>query len=141
MTSTDPNIAICPSCGTMIDVSEQEPFSLVNCSSCGARMRVRQDFANFEIQGILGEGGQGIVYRAVDKKLNRPVAIKVMKREYSADADFVKRFESEARITASLSNPHIVKVYSSGQYQGLLYLAMEVVDRGSLEALMAQLKQ
>ena len=81
MTSTDSNISICPSCGTMIDVSEQEPFSLVNCSSCGARMRVRQDFANFEIQGVLGEGGQGVVYRAVDKKLNRPVAIKVMKRQ------------------------------------------------------------
>ena len=124
----------------MIDVSEQEPFSLVNCSACGARMRVRQDFANFEIQGILGEGGQGIVYRAVDKKLGRQVAIKVMKREYSADPDFVKRFGSEARITASLNNPHIVKVYSTGEYNGLLYLAMEIVDHGSLEALMAQLK-
>jgi serine/threonine protein kinase len=140
MTSTDPNIAICPSCGTMIDVSEQEPFSLVNCSVCGARMRVRKDFASFELRGILGEGGQGIVYRAVDKKLGRPVAVKVMKREYSADPDFVRRFESEARITASLNNPHIVKVYSSGEHSGLLYLAMEIVDQGSLEALMAQLK-
>ena len=140
MTSTDSNIADCPSCGTMIDVSEQEPFSLVNCSVCGARMRVRQDFANFEIQSVLGEGGQGIVYRAVDKKLGRAVAIKVMKREYSADPEFVKRFESEARITASLNNPHIVKVYSSGEHNGLLYLAMEIVDHGSLEALMAQLK-
>jgi serine/threonine protein kinase len=140
MTSTDPNIAVCPSCGTMIDVSEQEPFTLVNCSVCGARMRVRQDFANFEIQGVLGEGGQGIVYRALDKKLGRSVAVKVMKRQYSADPEFVKRFESEARITASLNNPHIVKVYSSGEHNGLLYLAMEIVDRGSLEALMAQLK-
>ena len=140
MTSTNPNIADCPSCGTMIDVSEQEPFSLVNCSVCGARMRVRQDFANFEIQGILGEGGQGIVYRAVDKKLGRPVAVKVMKRQYSADPEFVKRFESEARITASLNSPHIVKVFSCGEYDGLLYLAMEIVDQGSLEALMAKLK-
>jgi prepilin-type processing-associated H-X9-DG protein len=140
MTSTNPNIADCPSCGTMIDVSEQEPFALVNCSVCGARMRVRKDFANFEIQGILGEGGQGIVYRAVDKKLGRAVAIKVMKREYSADPEFVKHFESEARITASLNNPHIVKVYSSGEHDGLLYLAMEIVDQGSLDALMAQLK-
>ncbi len=125
----------------MIDVSEQEPFSLVNCSSCGARMRVRQEFANFEIQGILGEGGQGIVYRAVDRKLNRAVAIKVMRRQYSADAEFVRRFESEARITASLNNPHIVKVYSSGEYHGLLYLAMEIVDQGSLDGLMSQVKK
>ena len=140
MTTTDPNIAVCPSCGTMIDVSEQETFALVNCSICGARMRVRQDFANFEIQEILGEGGQGIVYRAVDKKLGRPVAIKVMKREYSADPEFVRRFASEARITASLNSPHIVKVFSSGEYNGMLYLAMEIVDQGSLEALMARLK-
>ena len=140
MTSPDPNIAVCHSCGTMIDVSEQEPFTLVNCSVCGARMRVRRDFANFEIQDVLGEGGQGIVYRALDKKLGRQVAVKVMKRQYSADPDFVKRFGSEARITASLNNPHIVKIYSSGEYNGLLYLAMEVVDQGSLEALMAQLK-
>ena len=124
----------------MIDVSEQEVFSLVNCSSCGARMRVRQDFANFEIQSVLGEGGQGIVYRAVDKKLGRHVAVKVMKREYSADPEFVKRFASEARITASLNNPHIVKVYSSGEHDGLLFLAMEIVEHGSLEALMAKLK-
>ena len=140
MTSADPNIAICPSCGTKIDVSVQETFTLVNCSSCGARMRVRTDFANFEIQGILGEGGQGIVYRALDKKLGRHVAVKVMKREYSEDPDFVKRFASEARITASLNNPHIVKVYSSGEHGGLLFLAMEIVEHGSLEALMAKVK-
>ncbi len=124
----------------MIDVSEQEVFSLVNCSSCGARMRVRKDFANFEIQSVLGEGGQGIVYRGVDKKLGRHVAVKVMKREYSEDPEFVKRFASEARITASLNNPHIVKVYSSGEHDGLLFLAMEIVEHGSLESLMAKLK-
>ncbi len=140
MNSSNPDIADCPSCGTMIDVSEQETFALVNCSVCGARMRVRTDFANFEIQDVLGEGGQGIVYRARDKKLGRQVAVKVMKREYSADPEFVKRFESEARITASLNNPHIVKVYSSGEFDGLLYLAMEIVDQGSLEALMARMK-
>ena len=140
MTLPNSNIAVCPSCGTMIDVSEQETFALVNCSVCGARMRVKQDFASFEIQDVLGEGGQGIVYRALDKKLGRHVAIKVMKRQYSADPEFVKRFESEARITASLNSPHIVKVYSSGEYDGLLYLAMEIVDQGSLEELMAKLK-
>ena len=139
--SENPNIATCPSCSTLIDVSEQEPFTLINCSSCGARMRVRQEFAHFEIHGILGEGGQGVVYRARDKKLNRPVAIKVMKRQYSADPNFVKRFESEAQITASLNHPNIVKVFSFGEHRGLLYLAMEMVDHGSLESLMAQAKQ
>jgi len=137
MEPIDPNIATCPSCGTLIDVSEEEPFALVNCSSCGARMRVQQAFANFELQAMLGEGGQGRVFLAVDRTLNRPVAIKVMRREYSADPEFIRRFESEARITASLSNPHIVKVFSSGEYRGLVYLVMEVVDHGSLESRMA----
>ena len=139
--SANQNIVTCPSCGTLIDVSEQEPFTLINCASCGAQMRVRQGFAHFEIHGILGEGGQGVVYRALDTKLNRPVAIKVMKRQYSADPDFVSRFEAEARITASLNHPNIVKVYSFGEHRGLLYLAMEMVDHGSLESLMAQSKK
>ena len=104
-------------------------------------MRVQQQFAHYEIHGILGEGGQGIVYRALDTKLNRPVAIKVMKRQYSSDPSFVSRFESEARITASLNHPNIVKVYSFGKHRGLLYIAMEMVDHGSLESLMAQAKK
>ncbi|MEQ1852526.1 MAG: serine/threonine-protein kinase [Chthoniobacteraceae bacterium] len=137
----DPNIATCPSCGALIDVSEEEPFSLVNCSGCGAQMRVRKEFAHFEIHGILGEGGQGVVFRALDTKLNRPVAIKVMRRQYSADPGFVKRFEAEAQITASLNHPNIVKVYSFGEHRGLLYLAMEMVDHGSLESLITQAKK
>lgn len=140
-TPTDPNIATCPTCGTLIDVSEQEPYAKIHCSSCGTWMRVRQAFANYEIQGVLGEGGQGMVYRGVDNKLKRPVAIKLMRREYSADPLFVKRFESEAKVTASLNHPNIVKVFSFGSDRGLLYLAMEMVDHGSLEALMAQLKK
>jgi eukaryotic-like serine/threonine-protein kinase len=136
---TDPNIATCPTCGTLIDVADQEPYAKIHCSSCGTWMRVRQAFANYDINGILGEGGQGMVYRAVDKKLKRNVAIKLMKREYSADAVFVKRFESEARVTAGLNHPNIVKVFSFGEDRGLLYLAMELVDQGSLDAVMVEL--
>ncbi len=99
-------------------------------------MRVRQLFANYEIIGVLGEGGQGMVYRAMDKKLNRAVAMKLMKREYSEDPIFVRRFQSEAKVTASLSHPNVVKVFSFGEDMGLLYLAMEVVDHGSLDARM-----
>ena len=139
--STKSNVETCPSCGALIDVSEEDPFALVNCSGCGAEMRVRKEFVHFEIQGILGEGGQGMVFRGLDKKLHRPVAIKLMKREYSADPNFVKRFESEAQITASLNHPNIVKVFSFGKQRDLLYLAMEIVDYGSLDALMSQLKK
>jgi eukaryotic-like serine/threonine-protein kinase len=137
--SVDSNFATCPTCGTLIDVSDEEPYAKIHCSSCGTAMRVRQAFAHFEITGLLGEGGQGLVYRATDKKLKRSVAIKLMRRQYSADPVFVKRFESEARVTASLNHPNVVKVFSFGKNQGLLYLAMEMVDQGSLDAVMGQL--
>ena len=101
-------------------------------------MRVRQIFANFEINGVLGEGGQGMVYRAEDRKLGRQVAIKLMKREYSADPVFVKRFKSEAEVTAGLNHPNVVTVFSFGESEGLLYLAMEMVDKGSLDGVMAK---
>ena len=136
-TAANPNIAKCPTCGALIDASKEEPFAKVQCPICSTSMRVRQLFANYEIIGVLGEGGQGMVYRAVDKKLNRAVAIKLMKREYSEDPIFVRRFQSEAKVTASLSHPNVVKVFSFGEDMGLLYLAMEVVDHGSLDAQMA----
>ena len=135
-TAANPNIAKCPTCGALIDASKEEPFAKVQCPICSTSMRVRQLFANYEIIGVLGEGGQGMVYRAVDKKLNRAVAIKLMKREYSEDPIFVRRFQSEAKVTASLSHPNVVKVFSFGEDMGLLYLAMEVVDHGSLDAQM-----
>jgi tRNA A-37 threonylcarbamoyl transferase component Bud32 len=138
-TSADPNIATCPTCGALIDVAEQEPYAKIHCSGCGTWMRVRQMFANYELCGVLGEGGQGLVLKATDKKLKRNVAVKLMKREYSADAIFVKRFQSEAKVTASLSHPNVVKVFSFGEDRGLLYLAMEMVDHGSLDALMSQI--
>ena len=120
----------------LIDVSNEDVFAKIHCAGCGTWMRVRQIFANFEIQGILGEGGQGTVYRATDMKLNRAVAVKVIRREFSKDRNFKKRFESEAQITASLNHPNIVKVYSYGEDQGMMYLAMEMVSAGSLDSMM-----
>ncbi len=130
--------ATCPTCATLIDVSAEEPFAKVHCAACGTWMRVRQLFANFEINGVLGEGGQGMVYRGEDKTLGRQVAIKLMKREYSEDPIFVQRFKSEAETTAGLNHPNVVKVFSFGESQGLLYLAMEMVDQGSLDSLIAR---
>ena len=139
--AVNPNISKCPTCGALMDVSKEEPYAKVQCPACSTSMRVRQLFANYEIIGVLGEGGQGMVYRAVDKKLNRAVAIKLMKREYSEDPIFVRRFQSEAKVTASLSHPNVVKVFSFGEDMGLLYLAMEVVDHGSLDSLMTDGKK
>jgi hypothetical protein len=133
---TDPHIQECPTCGTLLDVTAEEPFALMHCPTCGGAMRVRRRFDHFEIQEELGAGGMGTVYRALDANLNRPVALKLLQRQHSGDPEFVAQFQKEAAITASINHPHVVRVYSTGRDHGLVYIAMELVDKGSLESLM-----
>jgi len=133
----EPIIHTCHACGTLIDVSEQEPLSMVHCPTCGAGQRVRTQFDHFQLQEVLGAGGMGAVYRAFDANLSRFVALKLLRREYSVNPEFVAQFEREAAITASINHPHVVKVYSAGEDQGLVYIAMELVDKGSLDDLMS----
>ncbi len=125
----------CP-CGTLIDVSEQDPFAYKHCPNCGEGMRVRCRFDHFEIQEVLGTGGMGAVYRALDINLNRMVALKLLRREFSANPQFVAQFKTEAALTASVNHPNVVKVYSCGDDHDLLYIAMELVDQGSLDEFM-----
>src|SRR5678815_2159871 len=129
-------IQTCTSCSALIDISDEEPFAAIHCPACGMAQRVRRNFDHFELQEELGAGGMGKVYRALDTKLNRPVALKVLRKEYSADQSFVAQFEKEASITASINHPNVVKVYTVGQDRGLVYIVMELVDKGSLDDLM-----
>jgi Tol biopolymer transport system component len=88
-------------------------------------------FGVYRIEGILGEGGMGVVYRALDTKLNRPAAIKVLSDEI-ADAAARRRFQREAQTVSSLNHPHILTVYDAGEYDGRQYLVTEFVDGGTL---------
>src|ERR1700704_3697227 len=80
-----------------------------------------------------GEGGMGTVYRAVDTKLNRPVAIKFLSDEL-ADAAARRRFQREAQMASSLNHPHILTVHDIGEYEGRQYLVTEFVDGGTLKS-------
>ncbi|MEE1314183.1 MAG: Stk1 family PASTA domain-containing Ser/Thr kinase [Faecalimonas sp.] len=82
----------------------------------------------YEIMGCIGTGGMADVYKAVDQKLNRYVAIKVLKREYREDENFVKKFQTEAQSAAGLLHPNIVNVYDVAEDRGLYYIVMEFVD-------------
>ncbi|HYV62507.1 MAG TPA: serine/threonine-protein kinase, partial [Bryobacteraceae bacterium] len=86
----------------------------------------------YQIEAVLGEGGMGTVYRAVDTKLNRPVAIKVLSDEL-ADASARRRFQREAQMASSLNHPHIVTVHDAGEFEGRQYLVTEFVDGGTLK--------
>lgn len=109
------------------------------CPKCLLAFAEEQDapeFPGLEIQGVLGQGGMGLVYRAVQKNLGRTVALKVLSPELSADSDFVERFTREARALALLNHPNIVAVYDSGIHERVPYLVMEYVEGSSLRALM-----
>ncbi len=129
-------VQTCPSCGTLLDVAEQEPLARVHCPMCGTAVVVERQFNQFVIKEILGQGGMGTVYRAEDTRLNREIALKLLRKEYSSDPEFASKLDHEAKITASINHPHVVKVFSFGQDHGQLYLAMELVSKGSLDDLM-----
>lgn len=128
----------CPACGTLVDVAELEPLARVACPKCGEKFRVERAFDNFVLVETLGVGGMGSVYKARDTRLERFVALKLLRKELSADPTEAARLEHEARVTAKVNHPNVVQVYSAGTANGQIYLVMELVDHGSLDDLMAQ---
>ena len=78
----------------------------------------------YEIISLVGSGGMADVYKAMDTRLGRQVAIKVLKEEYSSDKNFVSKFRAEAQAAAVLSHPNIVNVYAVGEDEGLHYIVM-----------------
>jgi eukaryotic-like serine/threonine-protein kinase len=82
----------------------------------------------YEIVSLVGEGGMGQVYKALDAGLNRTVAIKILPQHVSANADVKARFEREARALASFSRPHICSVFDVGPQAGTDYLVMEYFE-------------
>lgn len=128
----------CPTCGTVVDVANEEPLARVTCPSCGESFRVERAFDNFVLLETLGIGGMGSVYKARDTRLDRFVALKILRPELSADPAEIRRLEQEARATAAVNDPHVVQVFSSGTDHGQFYLVMELVDHGSLDDLMAE---
>lgn len=81
----------------------------------------------YEILKRIGSGGMADVYMAKDQKLNRKVAVKVLKREYVDDEKFLKKFQREAQAIASLTHPNIVNIYDVGAENGINYIVMELV--------------
>jgi serine/threonine-protein kinase len=88
----------------------------------------------YTIEGEIGRGGMGVVYRARDERLQRRVAIKVLPPELAFQLDIRERFTREAQTAARLSHPHIVPIHSVGEGQGLVYFVMGYVDGESVAA-------
>jgi beta-lactam-binding protein with PASTA domain/predicted Ser/Thr protein kinase len=86
----------------------------------------------YHVESRIAGGGMATVYLALDRRLDRDVALKVMHQELTGDDDFVSRFIREARAAARLSHPNVVQVYDQGEDDGLLYLAMEYLPGRTL---------
>ncbi|MDO4991113.1 MAG: protein kinase, partial [Eubacteriales bacterium] len=82
----------------------------------------------YEILELIGEGGMSVVYKAMDRRLNRKVAVKIMRDEMAADEEFRRNFCAEAHAVAMLSNPNIVGVYDVSHSDDIEYIVMELVD-------------
>jgi hypothetical protein len=128
-----PILQKCPACGATIDTTEAEPLARVDCPKCGEKVRVERAFDNFALFETLGAGGMGSVYKARDTRLDRFVALKLLRKELSADPNHAAQLQQEARVMASINHPHVVQVFSSGSDHRQFYLVMEMVDHGSLD--------
>jgi tetratricopeptide (TPR) repeat protein len=92
----------------------------------------RPSIPGYEVQDLLGRGGMGVVYRAVQKHLKRPVALKMVRGDLSFDPGQVERFRVEAESIASLRHPNVVQIYEIGESGGVPYFSLEMLEGGTL---------
>jgi serine/threonine-protein kinase len=94
-----------------------------------------QRLGHYKIDGVLGRGGMSVMYRATDIRLGRKVALKIMGEHITGDAEFRERFVDEARNTSAIDHANIVPLYDFGEVDGMLYIAMRLVDGSDLASL------
>jgi serine/threonine protein kinase len=97
---------------------------------------VGQTFGDFELVAEVGRGGMGVVYKAIQKSLDRPVALKLLLSEHASNPPVLMRFLAEARAVASLTHPNIISIYQVGECPAGPYFVMEFIDGPSLESLL-----
>jgi Tol biopolymer transport system component/serine/threonine protein kinase len=110
-----------------ISVLDHPPVSEVSLAPLAPGTQV----GSYRIEAPVGQGGMGVVYRAFDTRLNRPVAIKFLSAELTS-REARLRFQREARTASSLNHPHILTVFDAGEFEGHQYLVTEFVDSGTL---------
>ena len=133
----------CIHCHGLVAIDDSEMGQHVGCGHCDQIVQVpTSKFApqavidDFVIERMLGRGGMGIVYKAHQMSLDRPVALKILMNQYSSNNDFIIDFIREARGAARLNHPFIVQAYAVGQDEDTYFLAMEYVEGQTLKQIM-----
>lgn len=116
-----------------MDVTAVGPFSNVECPQCGKHTRVKREFGPFTLLRRHAIGGMSVVFVAHDNTLDREVAVKILNENYSADSRRIEAFEHEAKVTAAISHPHVVRVFTTGRAFDRFFIAMEMVPGGHFE--------
>ena len=98
--------------------------------------RLGTELLGYRIEAVLGRGGMGVVYQALDRRLERKVALKLLLPELAEDESFRQRFLRESQLAASLDHPNVVPIYDAGQVDQQLYIAMRFVDGTDLKELL-----
>lgn len=125
----------CPQCAALIDITDHEPLDVIQCPNCGMQFAVSGQVASYQILEVAGRGGMGVVYKAYDPSLDRQIALKLLRKDHSQDEKLIQQLEAEAAITASVNDPNVVRVFGTGFDRGRFFLAMELVNLGSLDDL------
>lgn len=128
----------CSACGEDMEITMLPIYTNVQCPNCDEHSHVKNRVGAYEIFKRQGVGGMSVVYGATDVSLGRKLAIKLLNEEYSQDEKRAAEFEKEAQITASISHPNVVRVYTVGQAYNRYYIAMELVEGDSLEQLITR---
>ncbi len=101
-----------------------------------AGLRPGSHLAGYRLEAQLGAGGMGVVFRAHDERLRRPVALKIFAPATAADRATRQRFIAESRLAAAVDHPHIIPVYDADEAGGVLFIAMRLVRGGDLRRLL-----
>jgi len=155
----------CPHCQSTQEVKTASGEAQESCASCGRTLPVRfpspsptqrissgsetltspaapeklpSRMGPYEIRGVIGTGGMGVVYQGWDERLNRGVAVKTLKPELAREPAFCERFVREARAVASLSHPNVTQIYYIGEEEGRPFFAMEFLEGKPLDALLRE---
>jgi len=145
---------LCPDCGTSVDSPADLLVTETSCSGCGRKIEfdgfvtmapaskaepgpgmslAGKRLGGYRLVRLIGRGGMGEVYEAIQESLDRRVAIKVLPSRLAADATFVARFHRESGALAKLSHPHIVSIYDRGQDGEVYYFVLEYIQNSKGE--------
>src|SRR5215471_20485698 len=125
--------ATCSQCGAVLDAGGSEPLLRVVCQQCGQKHLVQRTYDHFVPVETLGVGGMGTVYKARDTQLERFVALKLLHKDLTSEANHDAQLQQEARIAASVNHPNVVQIFGLGTDHGQFYVVMELIDHGNLD--------